>query len=200
MVITTRGQLVEEVVFKTMTKKLINASDRETLAGRRPEYRRFLLNQSNASIRRTTGTQTPDPVLPVPTMLKPYNRNPLTIHIASHTGSEVRGEGNLMRRRSTRSGLIKRRQESFRTESSVPIRVAPSKLLFCKKRILGVYSELLLCPAGPRTSRLDSQPACCAYLMEIIFLCRGDSRVARDVRRFTNRPRSFPPSPPGRGD
>ncbi len=113
MVITTRGQLVEELMFKTITKKPINASDlrpRSTfpvydpafdgpltdLDGPRREllHRRFLLNQSNASIRRTTGTQTPDPVLPVPTMLKPYNRNPLTIHIASHTGSEVRGEGN----------------------------------------------------------------------------------------------------------
>ncbi len=82
----------------TMTKKQINASDRASHSPlRKLLYRRFLLNQSNASIRRTTGTQTPDPILPVPTMLKPYNRNPLTIHIASHTGSEVRGEGNLMR-------------------------------------------------------------------------------------------------------
>ncbi len=79
----------------TMTKKQINACDRAAQAHDKLYYRKSLSNQSNASIRRTTGTQAPDPILPVPTMLKPYNRNPLTIHIASHTGSEVRGEGKL---------------------------------------------------------------------------------------------------------
>ncbi len=89
----------------TMTENQINAFHRATSARRRLKYRRPPLNQSNASIRRTTGTQTPDPVLPVPTMLKPHNRNPLTIHIASHTGSEVRGEGNLIRHPSAAGGF-----------------------------------------------------------------------------------------------
>ncbi len=138
-------------------------------------------------------------------MLKPYNRNPLTIHIASHTGSEVRGEGKLIsglsgqrscpsmwavddhicpslhscnapsfrRRRVIPDLPVRRRRISRRrcrrgrpmcrscntilrhptatadllTESLAAICVAPSKLLFCRKRILGVYSEPVLCPA-----------------------------------------------------
>ncbi len=153
-----------------MTKKPINASDRDPvidpafdgLDGPRREllYRRFLLNQSNASIRRTTGTQTPDPVLPVPTMLKPYNRNPLTIHIASHTGSEVRGEGNLMRRRSGNAG--------FHDGDFVGVDL-------CVDPIIPYYA------VSPTGSFKRRQSTCCACLMEIIFLCRGDSRVARNV-------------------
>ncbi len=88
----------------TMPKIQINASDPRSgqrsgltdLDGpwRELLHKRFLPNQSNASSRRTTRTQTPDPVLPVPTMPNYQNTNPLTIFSASHTGSEVRGEGN----------------------------------------------------------------------------------------------------------
>ena len=47
-------------------------------------------------------------------MLNSYYINPLTIHIASHTGSEVRGEGNLMRHPSAASGSFPTPFLSFR--------------------------------------------------------------------------------------
>ncbi len=128
MVITTRGQLVEEVMFMTVTK------NRSTLPVGQPKPEdRFYINYRNQTIvtrpKMTARTQTPDPVLPVSNMPKSQTMNPLTMVFPSHTGRRIRGEGNLLRHQSAPADV--------RTESLVAICVAPSKFAFLQKRNFG---------------------------------------------------------------